>query len=94
MERRKGEEFVPDVELQSWIEVTMGLAQKCVEWDPNGWHKRTWDFLTKMRNLCPEQRNILGVGGLGILAVTGGQSTKAVPFVKPISDAAGDNISG
>ncbi len=94
MERKKVEEFVPDVEFQSWIEVTMGLTQKCVEWDPDGWHKRTWDFVMKMRNLCPEQRNILGVGRLGILPVTTGQSTKVVPFLKRMTDAAGDNISG
>jgi hypothetical protein len=71
----------------------MGLAHKSVEWDPDRWHKRTWDFLIKIRNLCPQQTNILGVGCLCILPVTAGQSTKVVPFLKLITDAAADNIS-
>jgi hypothetical protein len=50
-----------------------------------------WDFLIKIRNLCPQQTNILWVGCLYILPLIAWQSTKVVPFVKLITNA--NNIS-
>jgi hypothetical protein len=88
LERRKPEQFLPDLEFQSLI-----LPHKSVQLDPDCLHKRTWDFLIKIRNLCPQQTNILWVDCLCILPQTAWQSTKAVPFLKLITDAAADNIS-
>jgi hypothetical protein len=52
-----------------------------------------WDFLIKIKKLCPQQTNILWVGYLCILPLTAWQSTKAVPFLKLITGAVADNIS-
>ncbi len=93
LERRKPEQFLPDLEFQSLIQLTMGLPHRSVQLDPDCSHKRMWDFLIKIRNLCPQQTNIPWVGYLCILPLTAWQSTKAVPFLKPITDAAANNIS-
>jgi hypothetical protein len=49
-------------------------------------------FFIKIRNLCPQQTNIPWVGCLYVLPLIAWQSTKAVPFLKLIIDAAADNI--
>ncbi len=93
LERRKPEQFLRDLEFQSLIQLTMGLPHKSVQLDPDRSHKRMWDFLIKIRNLCPQQTNIPWVGCLCILPLTAWQSTKAVPFLKLITDAAAENMS-
>ncbi len=60
---------------------------------PHCSHKRMWDFLIKIRNLCPQQTNIPWVGYLCVLPLTAWQSTTAVPFLKPITDAVAENMS-
>ncbi len=93
LEKRKPEQFLPDLEFQSLIQLTMGLPHKSVQLDPHCSHKRMWGFLIKIRNLCPQRTDIPWVGYLCVLPLTAWQSTIAVPFLKLITDAAADNIS-
>jgi hypothetical protein len=93
LKRRKPEQFLPGLEFQSLIQLTMGLPHKSVQLDPHCSHKRMWDFLIKIRNLCPQQTNIPWVGCLYVLPPTAWRSTTAVPFLKPVTDAAAENMS-